>query len=114
MVKRYPHTFPRLSAIVAFLVSMWCVTAAGSAAESADLTVMSFNIRYSYGKPQEEVAGNDWTDAAHPRRERAVQVIRDNSPDILGLQEARHLQMLGHALVTTNSWHESPLACQFV
>jgi endonuclease/exonuclease/phosphatase family metal-dependent hydrolase len=54
---------------------------------------MSFNIRYSYGKPQEEATENDWTDPEHPRRERAVRVIRENLPDILGVQEARHLQI---------------------
>jgi endonuclease/exonuclease/phosphatase family metal-dependent hydrolase len=67
--------------------------AAGAAGNEADVKVMSFNIRYSYGKAQEERSENDWTDAAHPRRERAVRVIRENSPNILGVQEARHLQI---------------------
>ncbi|HJQ80643.1 MAG TPA: endonuclease/exonuclease/phosphatase family protein, partial [Lacipirellulaceae bacterium] len=47
----------------------------------------------SYGKPQEEASENDWTDPEHPRRERAIRVIRESLPDILGVQEARHLQI---------------------
>ena len=57
------------------------------------LKVMSFNIRYSYGKPQEPAAENDWYDAKYPRRERAIRVIRDYLPDVLGVQEARDLQI---------------------
>jgi endonuclease/exonuclease/phosphatase family metal-dependent hydrolase len=71
-----------------------CVAASEHAAESVELRVMSFNIRYSYGKPQEEMAENDWTDSEHPRRERVVRVIREHEPDILGVQEARHLQIV--------------------
>jgi endonuclease/exonuclease/phosphatase family metal-dependent hydrolase len=70
-----------------------CLAAEGAANEVTDLKVMSFNIRYSYGKPQEEMAENDWTDAKNPRRERVVRVIREHQPDILGVQEARHLQI---------------------
>ena len=58
-----------------------------------DLKVMSFNIRYSYGKPQEPAAENDWYDAKYPRRERVIRVIRDYLPDVLGVQEARDLQI---------------------
>jgi endonuclease/exonuclease/phosphatase family metal-dependent hydrolase len=67
--------------------------AAAASAEPLELKVMSFNIRYSYGRPQEDVAANDWTDQEHPRRERVIRVIRENLPDILGVQEARHLQI---------------------
>jgi endonuclease/exonuclease/phosphatase family metal-dependent hydrolase len=67
--------------------------AAAAWAEPVDINVMSFNIRYSYGKPQEEASENDWTDPEHPRRERVIRVIRENLPDILGVQEARHLQI---------------------
>jgi endonuclease/exonuclease/phosphatase family metal-dependent hydrolase len=69
------------------------VVAAEAAAEPVELRVMSFNIRYSYGKPHEDTSENDWTDPQHPRRERAARVIRENLPDILGVQEARHLQI---------------------
>jgi endonuclease/exonuclease/phosphatase family metal-dependent hydrolase len=58
-----------------------------------DLKVMSFNIRYSYGKPQEPAAENDWDDVKSPRRERAIRVICDYQPDVLGVQEARDLQI---------------------
>lgn len=65
-----------------------------SAAESAELRVMSFNIRYSRGDAHEEKAENNWNDATHPRRERVIRVIREYGPDILGLQEARNLQIV--------------------
>lgn len=69
------------------------VASAEHAAEPVELRVMSFNIRYSYGRPQEEASENDWTDSKHPRRERVIRVIRESLPDILGVQEARHLQI---------------------
>jgi endonuclease/exonuclease/phosphatase family metal-dependent hydrolase len=83
----------RLTTFVLLLVSLSCLAAGTAAAEPVDINVMSFNIRYSYGKPQEEASENDWTDPAHPRRERVIRVIRENLPDILGVQEARHLQI---------------------
>jgi endonuclease/exonuclease/phosphatase family metal-dependent hydrolase len=64
------------------------------AAEPVELKVMSVNIRYSYGKPQEPAPENDWYDPHHPRRNRAIQVVRDYMPDILGVQEARDLQIV--------------------
>jgi endonuclease/exonuclease/phosphatase family metal-dependent hydrolase len=68
--------------------------AAGAACgEEVELKVMSFNVRYSYGKPQEAAAENDWADPQFPRRERAVRVIHEFLPDILGVQEARDLQV---------------------
>jgi hypothetical protein len=60
--------------------------------QQVELKVMSFNIRYSYGKPQEDAAENDWADPQFPRRERAIRVICEFAPDILGVQEARDLQ----------------------
>jgi endonuclease/exonuclease/phosphatase family metal-dependent hydrolase len=62
-------------------------------AASGDLNVMSFNIRYSYGGLDEQATENNWTDAKFPRRDRVIRVIRDRLPDILGVQEARHLQI---------------------
>ena len=55
---------------------------------------MSFNVRYSNGVPQEEAAENNWNDAAFPRRERAIRAIREFMPDVLGVQEARELQVI--------------------
>jgi endonuclease/exonuclease/phosphatase family metal-dependent hydrolase len=55
---------------------------------------MSFNIRYSYGGKDEQATENNWTDPTFPRRERVIRVIRDNMPDVLGVQEARHLQIV--------------------
>jgi endonuclease/exonuclease/phosphatase family metal-dependent hydrolase len=54
---------------------------------------MSFNIRFSRGEPQEPATENDWNDPKFPRRDRAIQVIRDTDPDLLGVQEARDLQV---------------------
>jgi len=63
-------------------------------ADDSELRVMSFNIRYSYGKPQEAESKNDWNDAQFPRRERVIRLIRQYSPDLLGVQEARELQII--------------------
>ena len=52
--------------------------------EELCLRVMSFNIRNSYARD----GGNDWKH----RKELVYQTIRDYSPDILGLQEANHVQ----------------------
>jgi len=83
----------RLVALTLFIASNSNASIDASA-EAADLNVMSFNIRYSRGGPQEEAAENDWNDPKHPRRERAIQVIREYNPDILGVQEARHIQIV--------------------
>jgi endonuclease/exonuclease/phosphatase family metal-dependent hydrolase len=70
-----------------------CLVAEAASAKDVDLKVMSFNIRYSYGKPQEPAAENDWADLQFPRRERAIRVIREYLPDLLGVQEALDLQI---------------------
>lgn len=75
---------------IAFTPLLAATTRAG---EPADLRVMSFNIRYSTGGNDEQAAENNWTDPDHPRRERVIRVIRENLPDVLGVQEARHLQV---------------------
>jgi endonuclease/exonuclease/phosphatase family metal-dependent hydrolase len=74
-----------------FLV--FCFASPSVWADDAELRVMSFNIRYSYGGLDEAATENNWTDAEHPRRERALRVIRDEKPDVLGVQEARELQI---------------------
>src|SRR5688572_30154626 len=73
-------------------IAPW-LTAASAAAEPTELKVMSFNVRFSRGVPQEPAAENDWADARYPRRERAIRVVRDYMPDVLGVQEARDLQV---------------------
>jgi endonuclease/exonuclease/phosphatase family metal-dependent hydrolase len=83
---------PRTAFAIAVACVFWLL-AASAGGNEADINVMSFNIRYAYGRPHEERSENDWTDAEHPRRERAIRVIRENQPDILGVQEARHLQI---------------------
>jgi endonuclease/exonuclease/phosphatase family metal-dependent hydrolase len=92
MVALRKNRLRRLTAFVVLLVSLLSRDST-HAAEPVELSVMSFNIRFSYGRPQEDRSENDWTDPDHPRRERAVRVIRENLPEILGVQEARHLQI---------------------
>jgi endonuclease/exonuclease/phosphatase family metal-dependent hydrolase len=71
----------------AFPVFLLCITylpAKPDSFESLELRVMTFNIRNSYARD----GGNDWKH----RKELVYQTIRDYSPDILGLQEANHVQ----------------------
>lgn len=63
-------------------------------AEPIDFKIMSFNIRFSHGGLDEAKTENNWTDAKFPRRERVLRVIRDYNPDVLGVQEARDLQIV--------------------
>jgi endonuclease/exonuclease/phosphatase family metal-dependent hydrolase len=93
MMGAHPRSLRRSFVLAALLGGLAVCLAAAAWAEPVDINVMSFNIRYSYGRPQEEASENDWTDSKHPRRERVIRVIRENHPDILGVQEARHLQI---------------------
>jgi len=54
---------------------------------------MSFNILYSTGQADKSPPHNNWNDATDPRRERAIRIVRENMPDILGLQEPRQQQI---------------------
>jgi endonuclease/exonuclease/phosphatase family metal-dependent hydrolase len=83
------RTISELAVVVAALLS----PLAAPAAEPADLRVMSFNIRFARDGHSEDVAENNWADPRHPRRERVIRVIREASPDLLGVQEARHGQI---------------------
>lgn len=58
-------------------------------AHAADIRVMSFNVRFAMEGHREDAAENNWDDAEHPRRERAIRAIREANPDLLGVQEAR-------------------------
>jgi endonuclease/exonuclease/phosphatase family metal-dependent hydrolase len=68
--------------------------AASALANDGPWKLMSFNIRYSHGGLDEAKTENNWTDPEFPRRERVFRVIRDYIPDVLGVQEARHLQIV--------------------
>jgi endonuclease/exonuclease/phosphatase family metal-dependent hydrolase len=57
-------------------------------AESVELRIMSFNIRYSKADKSEAAPENNWNDKKFPRRERTIRVIQENSPDLFGVQEA--------------------------
>lgn len=69
-------------------------------ADDADLNVMSFNVRFSKAGSNEKAAENNWSDPQHPRRERAIRIVRETNPDVLGVQEAREGQIedFEHAL----------------
>jgi endonuclease/exonuclease/phosphatase family metal-dependent hydrolase len=69
------------------------VMAHGALGEAVDLRIMSFNVRYSKTGFGESATENNWNDAKFPRRERAIRVIRENLPDLVGVQEARDLQV---------------------
>jgi endonuclease/exonuclease/phosphatase family metal-dependent hydrolase len=86
--------FQFLTVLLAIAVHSALAFAAPALAKDVGLKVMSFNIRYSYGKENEAKPENNWTDAKFPRRERTIRVIRDYNPDLLGVQEARHLQIV--------------------
>jgi endonuclease/exonuclease/phosphatase family metal-dependent hydrolase len=82
---------------LSFTMALWNSTdlaASRALASDSALRVMSFNVRYSYGKPQEKAPENDWNDVRFPRRERVIRLIRQCTPDVLGVQEARHLQIV--------------------
>src|SRR4051812_15755000 len=79
----------RLLAIATVCASALVVVARG--ANPVDLRIISFNIRNSNAK--EAASENNWNDTKLPRRERAIRVIRENAPDLLGVQEARPSQV---------------------
>ncbi len=62
-------------------------------AEDGQWKLMSINVRCSMDSWSEAAAENNWNDPDHPRRERAIRVIRDQFPDVLGVQEARDHQV---------------------
>lgn len=78
-----------LAVLLAFGLPETCALAVGF-----PLKVMSFNVRFSHGGLDEANTENNWADPEFPRRERVIRVIRDFQPDVLGVQEARHLQIV--------------------
>jgi endonuclease/exonuclease/phosphatase family metal-dependent hydrolase len=93
--------------VIASIVALGMIGAGGFAAvadaapaDFDELRVMSFNVRFAKPGHSEEAKENNWNDAKFPRRERTIRVIKEYSPDVLGVQEARDLQItdLKHAL----------------
>jgi endonuclease/exonuclease/phosphatase family metal-dependent hydrolase len=81
--------------LAAYLVSLLIAALFPSLGRTdSEFRVMSFNIRYSHGGLDEAKTENNWTDAKYPRRDRVIRVIRDYKPDVLGVQEARDLQIV--------------------
>lgn len=87
------HTRLRLvsGALVVVAVAMSALSAV--AAGDGELRVMSFNVRFARAGHSEADTKNNWNDAEHPRRERAIRVIHEANPDLLGVQEARQEQI---------------------
>lgn len=76
-----------------FYAAAFVLLAAPAVAENSDLRVMSFNVRFAKAGHSEAAAENNWNDPTHPRRERAIRVVREVNPDLLGVQEARKEQI---------------------
>lgn len=79
-------------------IGMACAGALAAVANAAptdvdQLRVMSFNIRFANPGHSEKAKENNWNDSKFPRRERTIGVIKEHSPDLLGVQEARELQI---------------------
>lgn len=90
--RHFPFHFRAIGCVAPVCVLLaWCASL--EAAEPVGLKVMTFNVRYSTGGADEAVPENNWGDSSHPRRERAIRIIRDTSPDILGVQEPRQHQI---------------------
>lgn len=70
---------------VAVLGLVMVIGAVGAAIAQQDLGVMSFNIRYG--------SANDGPNHWDLRKDFLAQVIADESPDVIGLQEALHHQI---------------------
>jgi endonuclease/exonuclease/phosphatase family metal-dependent hydrolase len=83
----------RVLAIVIVCASAFAGIAYGAVPNTVELRVMSFNVRFASAGHSEAASENNWTDAKYPRRDRAVRVIRENSPDLFGVQEARDQQV---------------------
>ena len=88
MVQSNPRDlFPLL--ITSLLLVLTCAQsgcqAPGAVVQSVELDVMSFNIRNG--------RANDGSNAWEHRRELVCAVLRDDAPDIVGLQEAFDFQL---------------------
>jgi endonuclease/exonuclease/phosphatase family metal-dependent hydrolase len=84
----------RIFACIAVNLALLALSAPAVWAEAIELKVMSFNIRFAHQGHSEEKPENNWADEKTPRRERVVRVIREYMPDVLGVQEARHGQIV--------------------
>lgn len=77
------------------LVLALCAAAAPGFAAEVSLRTMSFNVRYA-GTADDLFGSNGWYNLAKPaesRAQRAIQIIRDYNPDILGTQEVLSFQL---------------------
>ena len=90
---RFTFDRSRAAQILAIAAVYASTFVAVSAADPVELRVMSFNIRYSKVGQSEAASENNWADSKYPRRDRVIRVVHENSPDLLGVQEALALQI---------------------
>jgi endonuclease/exonuclease/phosphatase family metal-dependent hydrolase len=90
--RKWTSVFPMIAGTIIGVI-LPSTIAVRAACAAGDLKVMSFNVRYSKVGASEAKAENNWNDPVHPRRDRAVRVILDYGPDLLGVQEARDHQI---------------------
>lgn len=85
---------PRAALGLLFYSIVGALLAVPAAAGEVSLRTMTFNVRYA-GTVDDQLSGNGWfnSDPSASRAQRAVQVIRDYGPDILGTQEALSFQI---------------------
>src|SRR6476661_1794825 len=85
--------FFRAVAFAALLGAAFATVVDAAAPDASELCVMSFNVRLAKEGHHEAKSENNWGDAKFPRRERAIRIVKENSPDLLGVQEARKEQV---------------------
>ncbi len=86
---------PRPAIWLLLILTMGTGFALPVGAAEVSLRTMSFNVRHA-GSFSDQVEGNGWfnlDDPAASRAQRAIQVIRDYGPDILGTQEVLSVQL---------------------
>jgi endonuclease/exonuclease/phosphatase family metal-dependent hydrolase len=85
---------PRSRSLGAALVLAFASTLVPALAGAASMKVMSFNIRYDGGGFSSLTDPTGWLYTCGPRRDRVVNTILDEAPDIVGVQEALYNQVL--------------------
>jgi endonuclease/exonuclease/phosphatase family metal-dependent hydrolase len=79
------------------LLAALCVSISATFAAEVSLRTMTFNVRYA-GTVDDLFGNNGWYNLANPadsRAEKAIQIVRDYNPDILGTQELLDFQLYG-------------------
>lgn len=83
---RVPTAMTRIRLPLAAALAVACILRALAQAPAPEpLTVMSFNIRYGTAK--------DGPDHWEKRRDQLFDLLREQAPDVIGIQEALHVQI---------------------